>query len=158
MFVLSISEKPMSSIPLTGDSQTDSDILAFIKARQNVLQKKCKNIPWKPAKAWLSLLFCPTQGVSRKLQRKEAATAVVWVTSCELSPASPSPGGRCVGRWLGGSCCSWAGSVSLFQTLVVLCLLKTSLAPCPAFSKQEGAEGGLVFIETLARVFTLLEA
>lgn len=37
----SISERPMSSIPLTGDSQTDSDILAFIKARQNVLQKKC---------------------------------------------------------------------------------------------------------------------
>ncbi|XP_057607352.1 kinesin-like protein KIF6 [Chionomys nivalis] len=36
-----ISERPMSSIPLTGDSQTDSDILAFIKARQNVLQKKC---------------------------------------------------------------------------------------------------------------------
>ncbi|KAL1771790.1 kinesin KIF6 isoform X1 [Sigmodon hispidus] len=37
----SISERPMSSIPLTGDSQTDSDILAFIKARQSVLQKKC---------------------------------------------------------------------------------------------------------------------
>ncbi|XP_050804451.1 kinesin-like protein KIF6 isoform X4 [Gopherus flavomarginatus] len=29
-----------SSIPLTGDSQTDADILAFIKARQNLLQKK----------------------------------------------------------------------------------------------------------------------
>ncbi|XP_038199714.2 kinesin-like protein KIF6 [Arvicola amphibius] len=151
-------DRPMSSIPLTGDSQTDSDILAFIKARQNVLQKKCKNIPWKPAKARLSLLFCPIQGVSRKWQRKKAATAVVWVTSCELSPASPRPGGRCVGRWLGGSCCSWPGSFSLFQTLVVLCPLKTSLAPCPAFSKQEGAEGGLVFIETLARIFTLLKA
>ncbi|XP_035879961.1 kinesin-like protein KIF6 isoform X3 [Phyllostomus discolor] len=37
----SIPEKPVSSIPLTGDSQTDSDILAFIKARQNILQKKC---------------------------------------------------------------------------------------------------------------------
>ncbi|XP_049747280.1 kinesin-like protein KIF6 isoform X1 [Elephas maximus indicus] len=37
----SISERPTSSIPLTGDSQTDSDILAFIKARQNILQKKC---------------------------------------------------------------------------------------------------------------------
>ncbi|XP_045698775.1 kinesin-like protein KIF6 [Phyllostomus hastatus] len=36
----SIPEKPVSSIPLTGDSQTDSDILAFIKARQNILQKK----------------------------------------------------------------------------------------------------------------------
>ncbi|XP_051710729.2 kinesin-like protein KIF6 isoform X2 [Oryctolagus cuniculus] len=33
--------RPMSSIPLTGDSQTDSDILAFIKARQSILQKKC---------------------------------------------------------------------------------------------------------------------
>ncbi|GAB1301174.1 Kinesin-like protein [Apodemus speciosus] len=32
---------PMSSIPLTGDSQTDSDILAFIRARQSILQKKC---------------------------------------------------------------------------------------------------------------------
>ncbi|XP_068795656.1 kinesin-like protein KIF6 isoform X1 [Struthio camelus] len=29
-----------SSIPLTGDSQTDADILAFIKARENILQKK----------------------------------------------------------------------------------------------------------------------
>ncbi|XP_009083014.1 PREDICTED: kinesin-like protein KIF6 [Acanthisitta chloris] len=29
-----------SSIPLTGDSQTDADILAFIKARQSILQKK----------------------------------------------------------------------------------------------------------------------
>ncbi|XP_052601560.1 kinesin-like protein KIF6 isoform X3 [Peromyscus californicus insignis] len=37
----SISEKQISSIPLTGDSQTDSDILAFIKARQSILQKKC---------------------------------------------------------------------------------------------------------------------
>ncbi|XP_006882221.1 PREDICTED: kinesin-like protein KIF6 [Elephantulus edwardii] len=36
-------ERPMSSIPLTGDSQTDSDILAFIKARQSILQKKCKS-------------------------------------------------------------------------------------------------------------------
>ncbi|KAM7172203.1 kinesin-like protein KIF6 [Macrochelys suwanniensis] len=32
-----------SSIPLTGDSQTDADILAFIKARQNLLQKKVFN-------------------------------------------------------------------------------------------------------------------
>ncbi|XP_036237324.1 kinesin-like protein KIF6 isoform X2 [Molothrus ater] len=31
---------PSSSIPLTGDSQADADILAFIKARQNILQKK----------------------------------------------------------------------------------------------------------------------
>ncbi|XP_075859500.1 kinesin-like protein KIF6 isoform X3 [Microcebus murinus] len=38
----SIPERPMSSVPLTGDSQTDSDILAFIKARQSILQKKCK--------------------------------------------------------------------------------------------------------------------
>nr|XP_009475900.1 PREDICTED: kinesin-like protein KIF6 [Pelecanus crispus] len=29
-----------TSIPLTGDSQADADILAFIKARQNILQKK----------------------------------------------------------------------------------------------------------------------
>ncbi|XP_010213489.1 PREDICTED: kinesin-like protein KIF6 [Tinamus guttatus] len=29
-----------SSIPLTGDSQVDADILAFIKARENILQKK----------------------------------------------------------------------------------------------------------------------
>ncbi|NXF16006.1 KIF6 protein, partial [Rhodinocichla rosea] len=32
-----------TSIPLTGDSQADADILAFIKARQNVLQKKGKS-------------------------------------------------------------------------------------------------------------------
>ncbi|XP_076771494.1 kinesin-like protein KIF6 isoform X4 [Arvicanthis niloticus] len=36
-----VQDRPMSSIPLTGDSQTDSDILAFIKARQSILQKKC---------------------------------------------------------------------------------------------------------------------
>ncbi|NWH78721.1 KIF6 protein, partial [Piaya cayana] len=33
---------PTSSIPLTGHSQADADILAFIKARQNILQKKGK--------------------------------------------------------------------------------------------------------------------
>ncbi|XP_051060150.1 kinesin-like protein KIF6 [Phodopus roborovskii] len=37
----SVPERPLSSIPLTGDSQTDSDILAFIRARQSILQKKC---------------------------------------------------------------------------------------------------------------------
>ncbi|XP_025718237.1 kinesin-like protein KIF6 [Callorhinus ursinus] len=37
----SIPKRPASSVPLTGDSQTDSDILAFIKARQSILQKKC---------------------------------------------------------------------------------------------------------------------
>uniref|UniRef100_A0A8P0TLZ3 Kinesin-like protein n=1 Tax=Canis lupus familiaris TaxID=9615 RepID=A0A8P0TLZ3_CANLF len=37
----SVPERPASSVPLTGDSQTDSDILAFIKARQSILQKKC---------------------------------------------------------------------------------------------------------------------
>ncbi|XP_054996881.1 kinesin-like protein KIF6 [Sorex araneus] len=37
----SLPERPPSSIPLTGDSQTDSDILAFIRARQNILQRKC---------------------------------------------------------------------------------------------------------------------
>ncbi|XP_054348872.2 kinesin-like protein KIF6 isoform X1 [Pongo pygmaeus] len=36
----SIPKRPVSSIPLTGDSQTDSDILAFIKARQSILQKQ----------------------------------------------------------------------------------------------------------------------
>ncbi|XP_069879937.1 kinesin-like protein KIF6 isoform X2 [Dipodomys merriami] len=34
-------KRPVSSIPLTGDRQTDSDILAFIKARQSILQRKC---------------------------------------------------------------------------------------------------------------------
>ncbi|PNI77169.1 KIF6 isoform 4 [Pan troglodytes] len=37
----SIPKRPVSSIPLTGDSQTDSDIIAFIKARQSILQKQC---------------------------------------------------------------------------------------------------------------------
>ncbi|NWW06286.1 KIF6 protein, partial [Oreocharis arfaki] len=32
-----------TSVPLTGDSQADADILAFIKARQNILQKKGKS-------------------------------------------------------------------------------------------------------------------
>uniref|UniRef100_A0A8D1YAI7 Kinesin-like protein n=1 Tax=Sus scrofa TaxID=9823 RepID=A0A8D1YAI7_PIG len=35
----SIPERPVSSVPLTGDSQTDSDILAFIRARQSILQR-----------------------------------------------------------------------------------------------------------------------
>ncbi|KAM6182314.1 kinesin-like protein KIF6 [Erethizon dorsatum] len=45
--VPSIPERPVS-VPLTGDSQTDSDILAFIRARQSILQKKCKCTvaPW----------------------------------------------------------------------------------------------------------------
>ncbi|NXY42089.1 KIF6 protein, partial [Ceuthmochares aereus] len=34
---------PTSSVPLTGDSQADADILAFLKARQNILQKKGKS-------------------------------------------------------------------------------------------------------------------
>ncbi|XP_067609175.1 kinesin-like protein KIF6 isoform X3 [Pseudorca crassidens] len=34
-----IPERPVSSVPLTGDSQTDSDILAFVKARQSILQR-----------------------------------------------------------------------------------------------------------------------
>ncbi|XP_045642256.1 kinesin-like protein KIF6 isoform X9 [Ursus americanus] len=38
-------ERPASSVPLTGDSQTDSDILAFIKARQSILQKKSLTNP-----------------------------------------------------------------------------------------------------------------
>ncbi|XP_063774909.1 kinesin-like protein KIF6 isoform X2 [Pseudophryne corroboree] len=32
-------------IPLTGDSQTDADILAFVRARQNLLQRKGSNYP-----------------------------------------------------------------------------------------------------------------
>ncbi|XP_047652554.1 kinesin-like protein KIF6 [Phacochoerus africanus] len=39
----SIPERPVSSVPLTGDSQTDSDILAFIKARQSILQRTGSN-------------------------------------------------------------------------------------------------------------------
>ncbi|XP_038617120.1 kinesin-like protein KIF6 [Tachyglossus aculeatus] len=35
-----VSESSSSSIPLTGDSQTDADILAFVRARQNLMQKK----------------------------------------------------------------------------------------------------------------------
>ncbi|CAL8271728.1 unnamed protein product [Merluccius merluccius] len=36
---LSSTELSSSSIPLTGDQQTDNDILAFIRARQNLLQR-----------------------------------------------------------------------------------------------------------------------
>lgn len=39
----SIPERPVSSVPLTGDSQTDSDILAFIRARQSILQRTGSN-------------------------------------------------------------------------------------------------------------------
>nr|XP_016846171.1 PREDICTED: kinesin-like protein KIF6 isoform X5 [Anolis carolinensis] len=35
-----ISPSSISSIPFTGDSQTDADILAFVRARQNLLLKK----------------------------------------------------------------------------------------------------------------------
>nr|XP_060610073.1 kinesin-like protein KIF6 isoform X2 [Anolis sagrei ordinatus] len=35
-----ISPNPISSIPFTGDSQTDADILAFIRARQHLMQNK----------------------------------------------------------------------------------------------------------------------
>ncbi|KAJ3613342.1 hypothetical protein NHX12_019592 [Muraenolepis orangiensis] len=36
---LSSTEMPSSSIPLTGDQQTDDHILAFIRARQNLIQR-----------------------------------------------------------------------------------------------------------------------
>ncbi|XP_029800888.1 kinesin-like protein KIF6 isoform X2 [Suricata suricatta] len=58
----SVPEKPASSVPLTGDSQIDSDILAFIKARQSILQKKCFHflparclphpLVWEPRDGW----------------------------------------------------------------------------------------------------------
>ncbi|CAH2256230.1 kinesin KIF6 isoform X2 [Pelobates cultripes] len=34
------SQNASTSIPLTGDSQTDADILAFVRARQNIMQRK----------------------------------------------------------------------------------------------------------------------
>ncbi|XP_062326162.1 kinesin-like protein KIF6 isoform X2 [Osmerus eperlanus] len=37
--VLSTSELPLSSLPLTGDQQTDADIQAFIRARQHLLNR-----------------------------------------------------------------------------------------------------------------------
>ncbi|XP_078398840.1 kinesin-like protein KIF6 [Cetorhinus maximus] len=37
---LSLPSSIGSSIPLTGDGQTDADILAFVRARQNLMQKK----------------------------------------------------------------------------------------------------------------------
>ncbi|XP_060710496.1 kinesin-like protein KIF6 [Hemiscyllium ocellatum] len=37
---LSLPSNLGSSIPLTGDDQTDADILAFVRARQNLMQKK----------------------------------------------------------------------------------------------------------------------
>uniref|UniRef100_A0A8C4KZ94 Kinesin-like protein n=1 Tax=Equus asinus TaxID=9793 RepID=A0A8C4KZ94_EQUAS len=48
----SIPARPMSSIPLTGDSQTDSDILAFIKARQSILEKKCLHWAGHPLRSY----------------------------------------------------------------------------------------------------------
>lgn len=35
-----ISPDPSSTIPFTGDRQTDADIIAFIRARKNLLHKK----------------------------------------------------------------------------------------------------------------------
>ncbi|EGV95729.1 Kinesin-like protein KIF6 [Cricetulus griseus] len=66
-----IPERPMSSIPLTGDSQTDSDILAFIKARQSILQKKCKSTaPGTPPRPSCPYLFlCPTLGRRGRLEQ-----------------------------------------------------------------------------------------
>ncbi|XP_074899032.1 kinesin-like protein KIF6 [Buteo buteo] len=46
-----------TSIPLTGDSQADADILAFIKARRNILQKKAQCYSLSPFRLGEQLKF-----------------------------------------------------------------------------------------------------
>ncbi|KAM5262645.1 kinesin-like protein KIF6 [Ctenodactylus gundi] len=55
----SIAQRLTSSIPLTGDSQTDSDILAFIKARQSILQKsdKLMSVADRPLLLFIPLIW-----------------------------------------------------------------------------------------------------
>ncbi|KAB0354991.1 hypothetical protein FD755_022450, partial [Muntiacus reevesi] len=79
----SIPERPVSSVPLTGDSQTDSDILAFIKARQNILQRTGKSpFPGSSSRAQpanCSLLTTSTSNISAAvgslLSRGQAGSA-----------------------------------------------------------------------------------
>lgn len=82
MVIPSISERPVSTIPLTGDRQTDSDILAFIKARQSILQKKCKcaslgSPPRPPSPALFANTWgrgCEGEaGARSRMRRKEEA-------------------------------------------------------------------------------------
>ncbi|XP_031958633.1 kinesin-like protein KIF6 isoform X3 [Corvus moneduloides] len=53
-----------TSIPLTGDSQADADILAFIKARQNILQKKVQCISLSPFRLEEQMKFLPQSTLS----------------------------------------------------------------------------------------------
>ncbi|XP_039553834.1 kinesin-like protein KIF6 isoform X1 [Passer montanus] len=53
-----------TSIPLTGDSQADADILAFIKARQNILQKKVKCISLSPFRFGEQMKFLSQSAIS----------------------------------------------------------------------------------------------
>ncbi|XP_064150577.1 kinesin-like protein KIF6 [Loxodonta africana] len=161
----SISERPTSSIPLTGDSQTDSDILAFIKARQNILQKKCKSPPLvAPPEPYVTLLCSPTLGGGKGEAGASEMDGTKKLPACsqshrpDLPVPSPVPGfclllkipegqhQRChdrAKRWL--SQCSyptWQSFLSLFQILLFSCLfsdLKGSVPLCPVLSGQEGA-------------------
>uniref|UniRef100_A0A8V5FYB4 Kinesin-like protein KIF6/9 C-terminal domain-containing protein n=1 Tax=Melopsittacus undulatus TaxID=13146 RepID=A0A8V5FYB4_MELUD len=54
-----IPQSSSASIPLTGDSQADADILAFIKARQNILQKKGKSCQEMGSQTKISSMLKP---------------------------------------------------------------------------------------------------
>lgn len=92
VLVPSIPKRPASSVPLTGDSQTDSDILAFIRARESILQKKCK---WgsHSSATGPGLLLCLSvpeggQGTAAAGQRA-AGLAVATSRGQGLSPRFP---------------------------------------------------------------------
>ncbi|XP_075563251.1 kinesin-like protein KIF6 [Pelecanus crispus] len=53
-----------TSIPLTGDSQADADILAFIKARQNILQKKVQCYSLSPFRLGEQMKFLLESSIS----------------------------------------------------------------------------------------------
>uniref|UniRef100_A0A8D1FAP9 Kinesin-like protein KIF6/9 C-terminal domain-containing protein n=1 Tax=Sus scrofa TaxID=9823 RepID=A0A8D1FAP9_PIG len=148
----SIPERPVSSVPLTGDSQTDSDILAFIRARQSILQRTGKGASpgAHPVPALLS------QGGGGRCQNsrqlKEAAGSLLHVPkatrlalqsptcACPHLPPEKAPGGS-MGNLQSGKGVAAQMALPPFQTGSFCCLSPEPAPLCSALSKQEGAKG-----------------
>lgn len=152
MVVSSIPERPVSSVPLTGDSQTDSDILAFIRARQSILQRTGKGA--SPGAHPVPALLSQGGGgiCQNSRQLKEAAGSLLHVPKAtRLALQSPTcarphlppekaPGGS-MGNLQSGKGVAAQMALPPFQTGSFCCLSPEPAPLCSALSKQEGAKG-----------------
>ncbi|XP_057554171.1 kinesin-like protein KIF6 [Hippopotamus amphibius kiboko] len=154
-------ERPVSSVPLTGDSQTDSDILAFIKARQSILQRtgQC-TFPGGSSRAAVMGRRggrLEQQGAEdetgsfRGLPKPQARPCSHFTCACLSLLLEKAPEGS-IGHTETGhaggrpGCPAPLGKLlSLLQVFSSSCCLSPEPAPlCPALAKQEGLSAGLV--------------